>query len=77
MNGEERKYLDERFDKLENETREMHDAVLKLPCQVHIEKIKGLSVSIDRSWKFIYGIIISVVLSGTTLVFLRTIANGK
>lgn len=77
MNGEEKQYLEEKFDKFEKKLDKTHDAVLRLPCGIHNEKIKGLGVSVDRAWKFIYGIIISVILSGTALVFLRAVAMAK
>jgi len=77
MNGDERKYFDELLEKLDKKLSETRDAVLKLPCKVHLEKFKGLAISVDRAWKFIYGIIIIFLLSGVGLLIVRTVMASK
>ncbi len=73
MNGTELEFLEKEFKELKEKVTLTHDAVLKLPCAVQEEKIKGLGKSVDRAWSWIYGIVISCILTGAMILVVRTV----
>lgn len=73
MNGEELRFLEKRFNEFDKKLDKVHDTVLKLPCGVHEEKLKGLGKSVDRAWLWIYGIVIGSILTGILILTVRSV----
>jgi len=65
------KYLKEGIDTIKTDVKEhcqelkdLNNKVDTLPCNGHLEKIKGLGKTVDWNKKWIYGIVITIGLGG-------------
>jgi len=60
------------------EAKALRSTVDTLPCNTHIEKIKGLSLSVDRAWTWIKIIVLGVLTGGAmTIVMSKMNGGGK